>query len=236
MAACAGSFDVCEYLLKQGANVNTADFEGSTPLHDACSFSFLDLIELFLKHGAQVNLQTSSEETPLFCAAQVDNPLSVSKLASHGADVNRPNDHGTSPLFESAIRNYLRTTWTLLDIGASLNSIESEKFVNGIVGKNAYESIDYTQLLQLLLQAGYHVKRVWLRNIRNNTVFIQQCSSLKLLEEHASGFHSLQACCLFSIRRTIAKPISDNVKLLSIPVKLQNFILLYDFRLLEPAM
>ena len=229
MAACTGSYEVCEYLLKKGADVNKTDCEGSSPLHDICAFDFVDLIALFIEHGACVNHQSSCGETPLFCAAQNHQSSAIRKLFQHNADVNTANCHGVSALFESASSGCIHTTWTLLDIGAELISIESESFVNSIITKSIYENIEYTELLQLLLLCGFRAQPEWLINLRKNSVFMQQCSIVKLLEDNLSVVKSLQARCILEIRKSIAKPISIEVRRLGLPVKLQDQICFREY-------
>jgi ankyrin repeat protein len=62
--------DVAELLLAKGADVNTKDKYGSTPLHHAVSKGYKDLAKLLIASGADVNARASSGvTTPLGYAA-----------------------------------------------------------------------------------------------------------------------------------------------------------------------
>ena len=55
---------VIESLLENGANVNTRNVKGDTPLHIAILRRDTELVELLLKHGARVDIQNNQGKTP----------------------------------------------------------------------------------------------------------------------------------------------------------------------------
>ena len=75
-----------DFLIARGANVNTSDGEGITPLMLATRLRFYEGAQLLLDKGAQVDKRNSSGETPLIRAVQMrDMPL-IRLLVSKGAN------------------------------------------------------------------------------------------------------------------------------------------------------
>ncbi len=60
-----GQVDAARLLLDKGADVNRADYHGSTPLHLACAAGHLDVARLLLEKGAEVDRATKDGATPL---------------------------------------------------------------------------------------------------------------------------------------------------------------------------
>ncbi|KAJ4390939.1 hypothetical protein N0V93_004538 [Gnomoniopsis smithogilvyi] len=58
------SLPIVEYLINQGANVNSKDHAGRTPLHHAAEFMHLDTAALLLEKGANVALYDNVLNTP----------------------------------------------------------------------------------------------------------------------------------------------------------------------------
>jgi ankyrin repeat protein len=56
-------------LLRKGANVNAKSAGGSTPLHYAAFWGYVDVAKLLLDHGADVNARDDRGWTPLHFAA-----------------------------------------------------------------------------------------------------------------------------------------------------------------------
>jgi uncharacterized protein len=57
------SADIVEALLQQGANVNSRQHGGHTPLHEAAAAGHVDLVKLLLAHGADVSITDDSGKT-----------------------------------------------------------------------------------------------------------------------------------------------------------------------------
>ncbi|KAK1793872.1 hypothetical protein P4O66_010697 [Electrophorus voltai] len=77
---------VCEILLKKGANVNKKTKDLLTPLHIAAERSHNDVIEVLVKHEAKVNAVDSQGQTPLHRAAQRGHLQSCRLLRRAGGD------------------------------------------------------------------------------------------------------------------------------------------------------
>ncbi|XP_063372811.1 protein phosphatase 1 regulatory subunit 12A isoform X6 [Cydia amplana] len=95
LAACtSGDKDEVQRLLKAGADINTANVDGLTALHQACIDDNLDMVEFLVAHGADVNRGDNEGWTPLHATASCGF-LSIARyLLESGADVAAVNYDG----------------------------------------------------------------------------------------------------------------------------------------------
>ncbi|XP_045784316.1 protein phosphatase 1 regulatory subunit 12B isoform X7 [Maniola jurtina] len=99
LAACtAGDKDEVQRLLKMGADINTANVDGLTALHQACIDDNLEMVEFLVEHGADVNKGDNEGWTPLHATASCGF-LSIARyLLENGADVAAVNYDGELPV------------------------------------------------------------------------------------------------------------------------------------------
>lgn len=97
------NFNITEYLIKCGADVNICDEDGSSPLHIAVIMQSLKICELFIKKGADVNKLDFEGNTPLHESVSYGNLEILSKLVNSGANV-KLHLHGNDGLIARAIR------------------------------------------------------------------------------------------------------------------------------------
>lgn len=98
LAAGYNNFEVAEYLLENGADVNAQDKGGLIPLHNASSYGHLDIAALLIKHNTVVNATDKWGFTPLHEAAQKGRTQLCSLLLAHGADPYMKNQEGQTPI------------------------------------------------------------------------------------------------------------------------------------------
>jgi uncharacterized protein len=111
-AAFYGKKDICELLIKAGADVNAKNYYGITPLHDAARMDHQDVIELLLENKADINAKSSSGESVLYYAAEFEHPDLVKFLISKGADKSIPDNEGKTPLQMAKDKKYQ----TIIDV------------------------------------------------------------------------------------------------------------------------
>jgi len=118
----AVSPDICELLIAHGADLNSQDRYGNTPLHSAVRCRHLEIAELLLKFGADVNALNQQGSSALFEAARTHNAEMAELLLSHGAEVNLRDNEDYTPLlraFQQSGGNEIVSV--LLNYGADVN-------------------------------------------------------------------------------------------------------------------
>ncbi|CAH1955981.1 unnamed protein product [Acanthoscelides obtectus] len=99
LAACAaGDKDEVVRLLQKGADINTANVDGLTALHQACIDDNLDMVEFLVEHGADVNRGDNEGWTPLHATASCGFAYVARYLLERGADPAAVNCDGELPL------------------------------------------------------------------------------------------------------------------------------------------
>lgn len=87
-AAFRGFSDIMKVLLVNGADRESQDDFGITPLFVAAQYGKAECLKMLAEYGANVNCQASDDATPLFIAAQEGHLECVELLLSNGADPN----------------------------------------------------------------------------------------------------------------------------------------------------
>lgn len=98
LAAGYNNFEVAEFLLENGADVNAQDKGGLIPLHNASSYGHLDIAALLIKHNTVVNATDKWGFAPLHEAAQKGRTQLCALLLAHGADAFMKNQENQTPI------------------------------------------------------------------------------------------------------------------------------------------
>lgn len=85
-------------LLDRGAEVNSRNVRGQTPLHLAALTGNADAAAELLSRSAEVDARDCRGRTPLYGAAMCGQPAVVEVLLQHGADPTLASDDGRTPL------------------------------------------------------------------------------------------------------------------------------------------
>ena len=87
-----------DFLIRQGAEVNTQEMSGNTPLHHAAQLGYEEMCLLLIENGAHVDACNADQETPLHLAAAAGRVNIVEALIKAGSDVRVRNDLGETIL------------------------------------------------------------------------------------------------------------------------------------------
>ncbi|XP_069095025.1 protein phosphatase 1 regulatory subunit 12B isoform X2 [Pleurodeles waltl] len=181
LAACSsGDTEEVKRLLARGADINTANVDGLTSLHQACIDENLDMVKFLVESGADVNQQDNEGWTPLHAVASCGYLNIAEYLISHGANVAPVNSEGEVPLDlaeEATMKDLLleqvkkqgidleiarkeEEQLLLQDARQWLNSrkIEDVKHKrSGATALHVAAAKGYLEAMRLLIQAGYNL-------------------------------------------------------------------------------
>uniref|UniRef100_A0A3B5Q840 Protein phosphatase 1 regulatory subunit n=1 Tax=Xiphophorus maculatus TaxID=8083 RepID=A0A3B5Q840_XIPMA len=181
LAACSsGDTEEVLRLLDRGADINYANVDGLTALHQACIDDNIDMVTFLVEHGASVNQPDNEGWIPLHAAASCGYLDIAEYLISQGANVGVVNSEGETPLdiaeeepMEELLQNEINRQG--LDIEAArkeeerimlrdarqwLNSGQIQDTRHAKSGGTALHvaaAKGYVEVLKLLIQAGYDI-------------------------------------------------------------------------------
>ncbi|MEX2600887.1 MAG: ankyrin repeat domain-containing protein [Balneolaceae bacterium] len=99
--------------LADGADVDTLNQKGETPLMLAAHVGNSRIVKILLAHDPDLNKQSKSGHTALMIASASGQQHVVEQLIQKGADLNKRNNSGFNSI-ELAVRNGHRSIATLL--------------------------------------------------------------------------------------------------------------------------
>ena len=111
-------------MIAQGADVNQAQPDGSTPLHWAVYRVDRELVGALLRKGARARVVNRYGSSPITEAARVANVEIVGMLLEAGADANAANEDGQTPLMLAARTGNVAVATLLVEHGADVNTPE----------------------------------------------------------------------------------------------------------------
>ena len=109
-------------LLKQGANVNGTQADGTTALHWASYRDDLESADLLIRSGANVNARNDLGATPLWAACQNGSESMVGRLLTAGANPNAALLLGETPVMVAARSGSPAVVELLAAKGANVNA------------------------------------------------------------------------------------------------------------------
>ena len=116
-----GDLKTIEYLISHGANIESKDKYGFTPLHIASIHNYLPIVEYLVSHGANIESKENNGASSLHYASQKDYLSIVEYLISHGSCILYRHFYIHDPLIYSPqVNEYLLfkiddLNWTSLD-------------------------------------------------------------------------------------------------------------------------
>uniref|UniRef100_UPI003AB0B9BA protein phosphatase 1 regulatory subunit 12A isoform X10 n=1 Tax=Centroberyx gerrardi TaxID=166262 RepID=UPI003AB0B9BA len=181
LAACSsGDTEEVLRMLDRGADINYANVDGLTALHQACIDDNVDMVTFLVEHGASINQPDNEGWIPLHAAASCGYMDIAEYLISQGASVGVVNSEGETPLdiaeeeaMEELLQNEINRQGVdieaarkeeerimLRDARQWLNSGQIQDIRHAKSGGTALHvaaAKGYVEVLKLLIQAGYDV-------------------------------------------------------------------------------
>ncbi|XP_016331240.1 protein phosphatase 1 regulatory subunit 12A-like [Sinocyclocheilus anshuiensis] len=139
--------DMVTFLVEHGACINQPDNEGWIPLHAAASCGYLDIAEYLISQGANVGVVNSEGETPLDIAEEeAMEELLQNEINRQGVDIESARKEEERIMLRDA-RQWLNS--------GQINDVRHAK--SGGTALHVAAAKGYTEVLKLLIQAGYDV-------------------------------------------------------------------------------
>ncbi len=123
-AAKAGDRGAVASLLKQHADANAAEPDGTTAIFYAVRADDLELTDQLIRAGANVKAANRYGVNALYLACVNGNPAMIERLIKAGADVNAASTEGETPLMTASRGGRLEAVKVLLARGAEVNARE----------------------------------------------------------------------------------------------------------------
>lgn len=148
-AAAQGDLEMVNKLLSENADINAKDFDGDTPLSNACRFGREEVVDVLMSHLKQNNLlddevinralkvalkegKTDSAKAILKHGvkldpnwllefAREDNTKALETLLNLGVDVNNQNENGVTALHNACRHGKIKAVYLLLSRGAKVD-------------------------------------------------------------------------------------------------------------------
>jgi ankyrin repeat protein len=138
-------------LIKQRADVNAPDVDGSTPLQWAAHWNDLETVKALLTAGAKPNVSNRYGVTPLHEAATIGSAPVVNALLRAGAQANAVYGEGETSLMLAARSGSVESVKLLLEAGAEVNA--ADKF-RGQTALMLAAAENHAPVIKALLAAG----------------------------------------------------------------------------------
>ncbi len=142
-------------LLAQGADVNAAQADGTTPLHWAAYQLDVELVQQLLQRGAEATTANRYGASPLGEAVKAANVEIVELLLHAGADAEAANGDGETALMLAARTGSAKVAKLLLDAGVDVNAREAWRDQTALMW--AAEGA-FADVVQLLIDHGADVR------------------------------------------------------------------------------
>jgi len=156
MAADSGNVKEVLSLIRRGADVNTQNYEGVTPLMFAADKGYLDVVEVLVEKGADVNMSPDNGITALMAAVKSGHLQVADFLIKHKSEIEALDINGINSLLYACSNGDLDITDMLLYYKAIPTSTDSKG--NTVMHIAAYRGD--TAMIRLLLEYGLNTEYI----------------------------------------------------------------------------
>ncbi|CAG9973682.1 unnamed protein product [Clonostachys byssicola] len=126
-AALEGFCDVVDLLASLGAEVDTRDGQGNTPLiSTSLKFGKADMTQLLLRLGADINAKNERGNSPLSMTRDTAEPVAVAKILLENGAMIMADIEGNTPLHLSGHIGSLELAELLLEYGADIHALNTQ--------------------------------------------------------------------------------------------------------------
>ncbi len=153
MAATEGDTSKVKALLEIGTDVNTATYDGVTPLMYAAQNGHLRTVEILIDSGARLNALPYNQVSALLGACIAGHVMVADTLILNGADVNTKNPDQLTPLMYAAAFDNLILTDLLIFYGANMN----QKDLHGNTALLYAVYYNNLEITEMLLEYGANI-------------------------------------------------------------------------------
>jgi ankyrin repeat protein len=150
-----GDITAVRSLVRNGAEINSAEPDGTTPLHVAVLRNDTESVELLLRAGASARATTRYGVAPLYLACVNGNAAVIEKLLAAGADPDTALPEGETALMTAARTGAVPALKALLARGANVNAKEGWKGQTALMWAAAENNAD---AVKTLIEAGADIK------------------------------------------------------------------------------
>jgi ankyrin len=154
-AAARADAEAVRTLIAREANVNEADANGTTALHNAVWAGDLATTELLIRGGAKVATANAFGVTPAYIAAEQGNAALLKRLLDAGADVNTTDSTGDTLLMAAVRTGDADAVRLLIERGARVDAAEPELGHTALMWA---ARTDNAALVRLLLDRGASIE------------------------------------------------------------------------------
>ncbi|XP_041379594.1 serine/threonine-protein phosphatase 6 regulatory ankyrin repeat subunit C-like, partial [Gigantopelta aegis] len=128
-AAENGNLEEVRLALSEGANIDTQDKDGGTPLHFASQRGHVDTIRYLISQGADTTIKNKRGHTPMDKVKAHDpNRDEIIKFFDEKDETDETDrKNKNTPLHEAAWRGYTDIAQVLIEHGASLRATNTDK-------------------------------------------------------------------------------------------------------------
>ena len=116
------NLEALQWLLEQGAAVDTQRGDKGTALQEACAKGHVEVVLALLEHSADVNIQSGPSGNALQAASEGGHASVVKILLDWGAKIDARGHGYYTALLAASIRGCTEVVSTLLEAGAGLNT------------------------------------------------------------------------------------------------------------------